>query len=766
MISRLWDNDQGIAFNQHRIVCFRRHFRLSSPCRGATLFVAADSDFIVFLDGREILRGQYPDDPCVKSYDSVFIPELSAEEHLLAIKVYYCGGEFSGYTPGLPGLYVDWTLQGVSAGQWLAHEDDSFRSGAMPKVSPQLGFTTEYDLRRQFDFSSPELDDSGWRPAQELSAAPGIVFRPRPAGTKCQLGEFRPMKCIRSGRLCRFTEGVPGITAAQSVSADNCYADSTSKSFPIHWSIPEGYEFTGLWLIADLGGEETGMVEFEVEAPAGTRIDCAHGEHLFDGRVRAEICGRNFADTVYCKAGVTCFTLPFRRVGARYLELHFTGQKGGDVTVRRVGIRPWRLPLPSASAFDCSDGDWMELRRRGVHTLELCMHEHYEDCPWREQGMYTYDSRTQILYGYCLWGNYDFAKAALELFRFAPRQDCHLRLCVPSRGEIIIPVYSLVWMAEIYEHYLYSGDITLFLLCRQTAERMLLARLAEFDTATGLYRTDAKLWNFYEWAPGVNGRDTREAEFHALYNLYLLECLECYARLLEAAGEDAAEVRQRADALRRAVEGHFFDAQSGLYASYSDAEGGLFGFHEHTQALMLTTGSVPEEKRPALLRALADRTLVPMTLSSLPYKVWAMEAGTPADRNAIADMVMGHYRTMLAASCDTLWETENGQDDFFYAGSLCHGWSALPIYVMQSIILGIKPLEPGFRRFRVAPAPGGLRFASGEMPTPAGRIQVSWRLEKDNGTLRICVPAGLHPEVDLSNFPVSMTTEIVGENAC
>ncbi len=765
MISRLWDNDQGIAFNQHRIVCFRRHFNLQAPSNDAMLFVAADSDFIVSLDGREILRGQYPDDPCVKSYDSVMMPELSAGEHLLAIKVYYCGGEFSGYTPGLPGLYVDWTLNGVSAGQWLAHEDDSFRSGAMPKVSPQLGFTTEYDLRREFDFASPELDDSGWRPARELSAAPGVVFRPRPQGTKCQLGEFRPTKCVRSGRLYRFTANVPGLTAAQAVSTDICYADTTAKSFPVQWSIPKGYETSGLWLIADLGGEETGMIEFEVEAPAGTRIDYAHGEHLFDGRVRGEICGRNFADTLYCKEGVTRFTLPFRRVGARYLELHITGQKGGEVTVHRVGVRPWRLPLPAESAFDCSDGDWLELRRRGVHTLELCMHEHYEDCPWREQGMYTYDSRMQILFGGCLWGNYDFAKASLELFCFTPRKDRHLRLCVPSRGETIIPIYSLVWMAEIYEYYLYSGDITLFQLCRQTAELMLQARLADFDAATGLYRTDARLWNFYEWTPGLDGRDARVAEFHALYNLYLVECLENYSRLLEAVGEDGAEPHLRAAALRKAVERHFFDSRKGLYASYSDAEG-LYGFHEHTQALMLTTGSVPEKKRPALLKALADNALVPMTLSSLLYKVWALETGSPADRNAIAEMVMGHYRTMLAASCDTLWETENGQDDFFYAGSLCHGWSALPIYVMQEVILGIKPLEPGFRRFRVAPVPGALRFASGEMPTPAGRIQVSWRLEKDNGTLRICVPAGLHPEVDLSNFPVPVTTEIVGENAC
>lgn len=35
-----------------------------------------------------------------------------------------------------------------------------------------------------------------------------------------------------------------------------------------------------------------------------------------------------------------------------------------------------------------------------VYTLKCCMHEHYEDCPWREQALYTMDSRNQMLCGY------------------------------------------------------------------------------------------------------------------------------------------------------------------------------------------------------------------------------------------------------------------------------------------------------------------------------------------------------------------------------
>ena len=33
----------------------------------------------------------------------------------------------------------------------------------------------------------------------------------------------------------------------------------------------------------------------------------------------------------------------------------------------------------------------------------------------------------------------------------------------------------------------------------------------------------------------------------------------------------------------------------------------------------------------------------------------------------------------------TVWETIEGSEDFSDAGSLCHGWSALPIYYYETL---------------------------------------------------------------------------------
>ena len=55
-----------------------------------------------------------------------------------------------------------------------------------------------------------------------------------------------------------------------------------------------------------------------------------------------------------------------------------------------------------------------EIYDTAVYTLECCMHEHYEDCPWREQAQYTMDSRTQMLCGYYAFGETEMAAGALR----------------------------------------------------------------------------------------------------------------------------------------------------------------------------------------------------------------------------------------------------------------------------------------------------------------------------------------------------------------
>ena len=534
---RIWDNALPVEENIHRSVFFRQHFFLEKSISGAELRIAADTDFIVCLDGIEINRGQFPDDPAVKTFNNVTLPELAAGEHLLAIQVYFCGIDTSCYAPGKPGLYCSVICNNqdiLRPEKWLTMPDPAFQSSCRHMVTKQLGVTSCYDLRRQINWADVDLDDRLWQSAMVFTSENDRVFQLRPNHTHPQLQDFHPGQPVKFGNFQR-PAGMPEVSAARLIAQDICYSsDVVPESLPATFQTSYGYDSSGVWLIADLGREMVGFVEFELDAPAGTRVDYAHGEHLADGRVRAEIYGRNFADTCICREGRNVFQLPFRRIGGRYLELHISELNGQPVTLHRIGIRPWVLPLPPAAECNVSEKPWQTLQQRAVRTLELCMHEHYEDCPWREQALYSYDSRWQMLYGYYLWGNGDFAAASLDLFAPGQREDGHLRLCAPARGTLVIPIYSLIWIVQLYEHYLYTGSSELFIRNNHTAQKLIKSRLADYDAATGLYHPGAdNFWHFYEWAEGLSSRRTPAGELHALYNLYFIEALDSYAKLLK-----------------------------------------------------------------------------------------------------------------------------------------------------------------------------------------------------------------------------------------
>ena len=57
----------------------------------------------------------------------------------------------------------------------------------------------------------------------------------------------------------------------------------------------------------------------------------------------------------------------------------------------------------------------------------------------------------------------------------------------------------------------------------------------------------------------------------------------------------------------------------------------------------------------------------------------------------VLDDIATKWGRMIGNGATSFWETEKGAEDFANAGSLCHGWSAVPIYVYYRYVLGATP---------------------------------------------------------------------------
>jgi alpha-L-rhamnosidase len=82
--------------------------------------------------------------------------------------------------------------------------------------------------------------------------------------------------------------------------------------------------------------------------------------------------------------------------------------------------------------------------------------------------------------------------------------------------------------------------------------------------------------------------------------------------------------------------------------------------------------------------------------------------------------------------------------------SLAHAWGSGPTSALSKYVLGVRPVEPGYRTWLIEPQPGDLAWAEGTAPTPQGPIGVAWyRGAPGFFSLGVWVPEGTRGTVGL-----------------
>ncbi len=108
---------------------------------------------------------------------------------------------------------------------------------------------------------------------------------------------------------------------------------------------------------------------------------------------------------------------------------------------------------------------------------------------------------------------------------------------------------------------------------------------------------------------------------------------------------------------------------------------------------------------------------------------------------------------MIDRGATTVWERWDGiRADGTPYESLNHYSKGAVVSFLHRYTAGIQLLDehPGYRRFRIAPRPGGgITWASARHDCPFGEIESSWRLTDDRFELTVRVPPGTIAEVVL-----------------
>jgi len=186
------------------------------------------------------------------------------------------------------------------------------------------------------------------------------------------------------------------------------------------------------------------------------------------------------------------------------------------------------------------------------------------------------------------------------------------------------------------------------------------------------------MWNFYDWSEHLEGslHKSEAPECDLVINCLFVMALDAFA---EMCGND--KYKNTADEIRRRIFEEFAD-DSGMLTLHK-------GKREYTtlgNSLAVLCGAVGGEHAKAVCDHIVKGNTTP---SSLSMNVWKYDALMKTDeekyREYILTEIRNSYKIMLESGSTTVWETLDGSKAFGNAGSLCHGWSAVPLYVYHRL---------------------------------------------------------------------------------
>lgn len=599
--------------------------------------ISADSQYAVYLNGALCAQGQYPDFPHYKVYDEIDLTEFCKEgENRFAFVVWYIGKSNFSYCPGKAALAYEISCEGEivakSGEHTLCRMSRAYAQHKCKILTGQLGYSFHYDATKYDGWMTEDVD--GFEKAIIVEQDLPMFIRP-----------------------CLIPERLPVIVGKE------CIRISDTD------------------IVYDLGKEYVGLLSIKVKTDKAQKILTAYGEHIKDGNVRQCINGRDFSVEYTSPEGESEYVGPFRRLAGRYLEVH----SETPLEYIEIGLVPTVYPLKDMPTPKLTDKQ-QTIYEMCVETLKLCMHEHYEDCPWREQGLYCMDSRNQMLCGYYAFDETVFPKSNLRLISNDRREDNLLSICYPMNINHLIPSFSLHYVTECAEYVEHSGDKDFACEIAPKCRSILSAfRAHKADGVVPPFNGDP-YWNFYEWTDAVsNGSVTKDVPDIFLNTLYSI-ALQNFAKITPDADEAAALLAE-AEEMNTAIINTF--SVEGTVALSCRPHGEL-GFSELGNSLAILCGAVKGEDAVKLAELIADRENNGMTYISLSMMCFKYDAllkvGGEKYKDYILEDIDRVYTPMIEFGSTTVWECEGGPDAFALAGSLCHGWSAMPVYYYHKLL--------------------------------------------------------------------------------
>lgn len=251
-------------------------------------------------------------------------------------------------------------------------------------------------------------------------------------------------------------------------------------------------------------------------------------------------------------------------------------------------------------------------------------------------------------------------------------------------------------------------------------------------------------------------------DVNTVVNAYYFQALKIMAEIAGVLGkqQESENYAVQAEKLKKVFNNKLLDKKRGIYAD------GLGTDHAslHANMFPLAFGLAPEKNIRQISEFIRSRGMACSVYGSqfLMDAVYDGNDGKYGLELLASDAERSWYNMIRAGSTISMeaWDNQYKPNQDWN-----HAWGAAPANIIPRKLMGIEPLEPGFRKIRIKPQPASLVHAGIKYPTIRGDVHVSF--ENDPGksfNLKVTIPANSTADVYLPFWSKSQKVRMNGED--
>jgi alpha-L-rhamnosidase len=723
-----WIEHAAGPYRDFGVFHFRKTFHLERVPGSFVVHVSADNRYRLFVNGISVSIGPARSDLDHYRYETVDIaPQLKPGRNVLAAVVW----NFGIYAPMAQHIYrAGFLLQGEGdAGQmvntggstsgWKSIHNRAYQPIPMTyDIIPDfyaVGPGERIDASQYpWGWERPDFDDSQWAP-------PGVIGPAQPM----ELFEWNLTRWLLTPRPIPPMEETPQRLARVVRSSGVAVPPSFVKGGAV-FAIAANARAT---ILLDQGELTNAYPELAVSGGKGATFKLTYAESLRDAQDRKG--NRNETEGKHIRGNFDIFTLDgghriFRTLFwrcYRYIQLDIETRED-PLTVEDLRGYYSSYPVERRAAFESPDKELAKILQIGWRTHRLCQNETYFDTPQYEQLAYAGDGRLEALISLTNMWDDRIVRNHIELFWYSLQPEGMIQDRYPSREPQYLPSYGLDWVRSLHDFWMYRDDpdfLRKFLPASRSILDWYARRLDDKHLLRRLSWTDERYEGPQEFPE--NGPEARN-------QLEFILALEDAAELEAALGrpEVAERYRTLVPLLRKAALDTFWLPERGLLARNRDRK----DVDQHSNVLGVLAGVIPPPYwKSALLYTTTHFEELPRVQQEKSTFFFFWFRHEAMDKAGLGDefiRLLDPWRKQVAAGFST-W----GESAEIELRSDSHDWSSAPNVQVFTIIAGIRPAAPGFRKVAIRPHLNGLPWVKATAPHPQGEITVSLKAVGDHG---------------------------------